>query len=54
MIIVSWPGGVELALILSVGVTVNSDDADRWAGCVRDDDRLGQCGAGWGHSTVAK
>lgn len=47
---------MELALILRVGVTVNSDDADRWAGCVGDDDWLGQCGAGagWGHTAAAE
>lgn len=50
------PGGMELALILCVGVTVNSDDADRRAGCVGDDDWLGQCGegAGWGHTGAAE
>ena len=47
---------MELPLILSVGVTVNSDDANRWAGCVRDDDWLGQCvaGAGWSHAAAAE
>lgn len=50
------PGRMELALIFCVSVTVNSDDADRRAGCVGDDDWLGQCGAGtgWSHTTTAE
>lgn len=47
---------MELALILCVGVTVNSDDANRWTGCVGDYDWLGQrgAGAGWGHAAAAE
>lgn len=49
-------GRMELALILCVSVTVDSDDADRRARCVGDDDWLGQrgAGAGWCHTTAAE
>lgn len=51
----SSPGGMELALVFCVGVTVNSNDANRRAGCVRDDDWLRQHGAGggWSHAAAA-
>lgn len=47
---------MEFALIFCVSVAVNRDDADRWAGCVGDDDWLGPCGAGagWGHTVAAE
>lgn len=47
---------MKLALILGVSVTVNSDDADRWAGRVGDDDGLRQRGIGawWRHTTAAE
>lgn len=45
---------MELALILCVGVTVDSDDADRRAGRVGDDDWLGQRGIRWGHTAAAE
>lgn len=53
--IVSSPGGMELALVFRVGVTMNSNNANRRAGCVRDDDWLRQHGAGggWSHATAA-
>lgn len=47
------PGRMKLALVLRVGVTVNGDDANRRAGRVRDDDWLGQHGAGAGRSHAA-
>lgn len=48
------PSRVELMLILRVCVTVNRNDADRWARRVRDHDRLWQgcAGAGWSHATT--
>lgn len=48
------PGWVELAFVLSVGVAVNSDDADGGARCVGDDDWLRQhdCGGGYSHTTA--
>lgn len=47
---------MELALILSVCVTVNSDDANRRARCIGDYDWLGQCDAraGWGYAAAAE
>lgn len=47
---------MKLALIFCVSVTVNRDDADRWTGCVRDDDWLGQHSGGsrWGHTSTAE
>ncbi len=47
---------MEFALILSVGVTVNSDNTDGRAGCVGDNDWLWQHGAGggWGHTIAAE
>lgn len=45
---------MEFALILSVSVAVNSDDADCWAGCVGDDDWLWPGGTGRGHTTAAE
>lgn len=47
------PGRMKLALVFRVGVTVNGDDANRRAGRVRDDDWLGQHGAGAGRSHAA-
>lgn len=47
------PGRMKLALVFRVGVTVNGDDANRRAGRVRDDDWLGQHGAGGGRSHAA-
>lgn len=51
----SSPGRMELALVFRVGVTVNSNDANRWAGRVRNDDWLRQRGAGggWSHAAAA-
>lgn len=53
---VSSPGRMELALILCVRVTMNSDDANCWTGCVGDYDWLGQhgAGAGWRYSAAAE
>lgn len=47
---------MELALILCVCVTMNSDDADCWTGCVGDYDWLGQrgAGAGWGNAAAGE
>lgn len=47
------PGRMELALVLRVRVTVDGDDANRRAGRVRDDDWLGERGAGAGRSHAA-
>lgn len=46
---------MELALVFRVGVTMNSNDANRRAGRVRDDDWLRQSGAGggWSHAAAA-
>lgn len=44
---------MELALILRVRVAVDGDDANRRAGRVRDDDWLGESGAGSGRSHAA-